>query len=55
MKAFEWVPNDMLGPACSSLLHPAKKKAHEKGIKNEQKYVCLGRNLKKMKNKWKSW
>ena len=50
MQAFERVLTDMLGPARSSLLHPAKKIKHTKKVlKNEQKYVCNGRNLKRMK------
>ena len=48
MKAFEWVPTDMLGPACSSLLH-AVKKAHEKGIKNEQNIFAMVEILKNEK------
>jgi len=32
-----------------------KKKAHEKGIKNEQNIFAMVEILKKMKNKWKSW
>ena len=48
MNAFKWVFGSAFGQACSSLLHPARKRM--KSMKKLNKNSCHGSHLKNEKN-----